>query len=320
MAVIAIIQPDGSTVYVDTSTGAVSAQPPAPAPAPAPVYPPPDTTPAPVIPPPEAPPPPPPPTGITLDQVYALYREFLGRDPDFATEAQPRVGANYDSTYREIRCSQEAANYRQNHGLSYDTFCGGGPGTVPAPVPPAPPPAPPQTIDFTQLGNYLNTIIQGLTHITDQIGSEVGIITSAVGGSIGPLVNQVVSSINRFNPIVGNALNQVVAKIGGIVTGLVPTTLSLIGSALGGVEAIVGAFLNNAADINDIGQMIVDLGNAHQEGLGGFLHFVVSNAFSDGLTSALGLQATDDPVGSNARTIENIGKITRAFMDRNGIV
>ena len=310
MAIITIIQPDGTTSQIDTTTGLPPAPSaiPAPEPSPTPVAPPPEPSPTPIVAPPPAPPPPPPTTGITLDQVYALYVEFLGRQPDYQTEALPRVGADYDTTYREIRCSQEAANYRQNHGLGPDAFCGGGPGTQPVPTPP--PPAPPQTIDLTNLGNFLNTVIQALTHITGQIGDQTHQIVSQVGAGVQEISTQVLNNLNKFVPTIGNALNQVTGKLGQIVTGLIPTTLSLVGSALGGVETIAAAFLNNAADLNDIVDAIVNAGNAHQEGLGGFLHFVISNAFSDGLMAAL-----TGGAGMDANTItEQVRQLTAPIL------
>lgn len=45
---------------------------------------------------------------VALGDVYALYNLYLGRNPDFATEAGPRVGSDFGQLVDDVRWSEEA--------------------------------------------------------------------------------------------------------------------------------------------------------------------------------------------------------------------
>lgn len=69
----------------------------------------------------------------TLDDIYSMYNQYLGRDPVFGSETQGRVGQNYNSTMQDIMNSDEA------RGIQTPTPGGGAyidPGSYPPPSPP----------------------------------------------------------------------------------------------------------------------------------------------------------------------------------------
>lgn len=259
--------------------------------------------------------------GVTLNEVLTWYLEFLGRPADVATEAQPRVGNDRQQTYDEIRCSEEAANYRTAHGAEPDSYCftlvvkppavtnppagsgaggsagggggGGGGGSTGGGHPLGGNPT--ATIDLSGLGQFLSQVSDALGTLTTNLGSKVQQLSNDVGSGLAEVQSAISTQLGRFAPIVGNAFNELTSKIGQVVQGLVPTTLSLVGSALGGVESIVSAMFGSMASLDDVVSAITAALSGNVGPLGSFISDAFGNASAFGITGALHLLEQEEP-------------------------
>lgn len=251
--------------------------------------------------------------GVTLDEVLAWYLEFLGRPADVNTEAAPRVGADRLTTYNSIRCSEEAANYRAAHGAEPDSYCftlvtkppavtqpgsgitggsagggggGGGGGTGGSGTSPILQP-PSGVLDLTGLGTFLHQVADALGQVTQGIGQKINDVSVQVGQGLQIVESQIASSVSKFAPVVGNAFNELNSKIGQVVQGLIPTTLSLVGSALGGVESIVSAMFGSMASVDDVIDAVSGRWTKSLEGGSNPLMDAVGAAFGFGIQLAV---------------------------------
>lgn len=226
-------------------------------------------------------------SGVTLDEVYAFFREFLGRDPDFATEAQPRVGNSRVNTYYDIRCSQEAVNYRANHGAEPDLWCSThdrNGGTVAVPQPP---PQPPAVVPPSGGGSVPQTGIPGvdgaLRWLADVLGQKLADARAAADAAAKHIQEQTDLIVSNALPAIQKAANNLQTQLATTVDTLIPNTLALLSTGLGGIGNLISTFLSNAADIGDITDVAAQTIKDHAPGIEDFVH----NAFSNAIASAL---------------------------------
>lgn len=230
-------------------------------------------------------------SGITLDEVYALFREFLGRDPDWATEGNPRVGSSRVNTYYDIRCSEEAANYRTNHGAEPDFWCGthdrnGNPIVfVPPPTVQPPPVSQPPSSGIPSVG--IPGIDGALRWLADVLGQKIADARAASDAALKHVQEETDKIVSKALPAIQHAAQNLQTQLATTVADLIPNTLALLSTGLGGIGNLISTFLSNSADIGDIGDVIVNVIKDHETPLGDFVHNAFGSAFGAGIQFAL---------------------------------
>lgn len=241
----------------------------------------------------------------SLAAVYQWYEELLGRPPKSNADAigYGRIGLPCVQVYDEIARSEEAQNYaarkaEERHanmqavhdaceeaggtwvGDFYTGACSLTPDVTPAPKGPSIP-------GLQGLVDWLGTVFAARDEILRKLGEKVTEVKTNVGTATADLQRQISESMNRYLPQVSDALAKFSTNVGALVQGMIPTTLGLVGAALGGVETIAAAFLNNAASIDDIITAVVEQLTGSKVDIGAFLAGAIGAAFEGGLGAAV---------------------------------
>jgi hypothetical protein len=223
---------------------------------------------------------------VTLDEVYAFYREYLGRDPDFATEALPRVGNSYLGTMAQVRCSQEAANYRANHGAEPDGWCFNRNAVTGAVIPLAPVPPPSQKIppppaqipggDIPVVGGVITALWPPIQSILQKVNA----ISTAVGDDIGrnlkPILEEVVAAGGRITQTLAENLSQ-----------LLPAALNLAAEAAERAGDVAQAFAEQAATVGDLMDGVAEKFGVHRDDIWKFATDALGAGFGGGIAAWL---------------------------------
>lgn len=241
----------------------------------------------------------------SLGAIYGWYNEFLGRPPHDDNDANGwgRVGQPCYLVYDEISRSQEAQNYSARRAQCQATpgmvwvdngqggACIMGPAGPPPPPPPPPPgtgtPPPPSIPGLQGLIDWLRAVFDAKDEIMRKLAAGVGDVAKNVGDAASAIQKSIADSLNKYLPAISDVMAKFNASVGGLVQGMIPTTLGLVGAALGGVETIAASFLNNAASIDDIVSVVSEKLTGNKLDIGAFLAGAIGAAFEGGLGSAV---------------------------------
>jgi hypothetical protein len=223
---------------------------------------------------------------VTLDDVYAMYREFLGRDPDYATEALPRVGNDYLATLAQIRCSQEAANYRANHGAEPDSWCFNRdpvtgriiPGVPPPPPQPpvTPPPPKPPGSDLPIIGGIIDALWPPIQEILAKINAIAVNLGNNIGETLRPILEEIVATGGRITQTLADNITQ-----------LIPAALNLAAEAANRASDVAAGFIENAATVGDVARGFIDEISKDKPGIVDFIFEAATKGFGPAVAAAI---------------------------------
>lgn len=224
---------------------------------------------------------------VTLAEVVDFYREYLGREPNIATEALPRVGNSYLGTMTQIRCSQEAASYRANHGAEPDLWCynkdlttGATLPDVPTPPTPTPVPRPPTQIpggDLPVIGGVITALWPPIQEILERVNAIAKAVGDDIGEVLRPILEEVISTGGRITQTLADNLTQ-----------LLPAALSLAAEAADRAADVAASFIENAANVDDLFTAASDRLKVEKDGLWQFISGALGDGFGAGISLLLG--------------------------------
>lgn len=200
----------------------------------------------------------------TRDDVIRLYQQYLGRPPENEGAIVGRVGLPYAEVEAGIANSTEAIMVARARREAQETERETRRGQVRITTPAE------------------DDLLAKVRAALDQIGSVKDDLTSDAWRSAleaAQSVFQVADDIRRqldeqtrtiAQPI-GKIVDAVTKQLTTMASGLLPSTLTLMGAALGGVETLLSTFLANSADLSDIGDLIEALGKGNAPDIAGWL-------------------------------------------------
>lgn len=198
------------------------------------------------------------------DDVIGFYRTYLGRDPEDEGAIIGRVGRPYDQVRNEIANSEEALNRLVPVG----------------PVGPQGPDDPKKGKD----GKF------GTDDVKAQVESDILKQALDALAGVGKIKDEILAEVQRKAeetvPGISKVVQDIQKQISGFASGLIPSTLSLVGSALGGMETLLATFLSSAADIGDIGDLFEFLFKKNQGNIFSFVGELGEKIFTEGIQSA----------------------------------
>jgi len=221
----------------------------------------------------------------TLDDIYVLFDSYLGRQPNYSTEALPRVGHTYLSQMAQIRCSQEAANWRANHGAEPDTWCFTRDPVTGAPIPGVPPPpivsvpvvvAPPPATGIPGL----DALIAKIWGPIQDILARVNAVKTSLGDNIGTTLKPLLDSV-------GEVSGRITQTLADNITALIPRALELAAEAADNAANVAKGFIENAASVGDVAGGFIDAVKGEKGGLEEWISGVGSWIFENGINAAL---------------------------------
>lgn len=223
---------------------------------------------------------------VSLDDVYWLFVTYLGRQPDYATEAAPRVGRSWKSQEVQIRCSQEAANWRASHGAEPDTWCYNKdlttgetlPGVPVGPVGPVGPVAPPVIpgADLPIIGGIIERLWPPIQETLDKV--------NAIKDALGARLAQTLAPILETISTAGAKITQELANN---ITQLIPMALELAAEAADKAADVAAGFIANAATVDDLFGAASERLKQEKDGLWKFITDALGAGFGGGISALL---------------------------------
>ena len=221
----------------------------------------------------------------TYTTVSNIFFRCLGRYPLSPQEAEGygRFDITNAEAEREICSSPEAVRWRNR-----DAF----PIVPPATSEPprnAPPPATPSGPSEVSLD------------LLTQIAKNIRDAITGVGKSKDELQKEIDKKIAAVAPTVGRATEDIQRQLDQIIAGTIPNVLTTVGSALGGVQNLLGGFLKAAATVADVAGAFKDMVSGSKDAALGF--FTATAVKAGDTLQREGGAYVDDAVNSALATI-----------------
>jgi hypothetical protein len=222
----------------------------------------------------------------TIDDIYVLFVTYLGRQPDFVSEASPRVGRTYASQEVQIRCSVEAANYRASRGVDHDFWCDNKdlttgatiPGVVErsADPPPPPPPQKPPGSDLPIIGGIIERLWPPIQETLDRVNQIRDQLGTRLGSTLKPILDEIAKTGGKITQTLADNLTQ-----------LLPAALNLAAEAADKAADIAGGFLENAATVGDVAGGFIDEIAKNKPGIVDFIFDAATKGFGPAVSAAV---------------------------------
>jgi len=198
----------------------------------------------------------------TYATVAAIFLRCLGRNPQSVQEAEGygRFAITNNEAEREICGSLESTNWKNR---SADPLRGPGDPDPTRNAPPPPTPSGPSTIELdllTQIAKAIENALRPNNGVKDQVTAEIE------------------RQLQKTAPTVPRATDDIGRQIQQVISGTIPTVLTTVGNALGGVQSLLGGFLAAAATVVDLAGAFKDMVAGSKDAALGFFTATACNA------------------------------------------